>query len=440
MKLQTTIWKLGLLGLVLVMTGCGSKDAVTDDAVVKPQNPLEDFSKEEENEEPEKEIDYTEVYKEVLAEYQKFINSGEESDFAVSTGALEAVMGLGSEEALKSIGYTIEDMSGDDIPELLIGEVSEEENGFGTMIYALYNCTNGTPECTFEGWYRNAYHWMGDGSFTYGGSASAICSMFGTAALSEDGTALEWQEYYFTHEKDENFEEIGCYYNTTGEVDVAASEELDISLDEFWDMETEILEKRQWMELTPFSEMTDAEAPKEEADQETGLEGIRGQIAESGDVCAVAYLGFFDGAYEDLEDHFIATGLINEYSFLSEIEESHFIAQEGYELYVVVPVEKESHLIVNEHLMNEIDYSVGPGNELGRFQDGKPVLLCGNISEIVPNLYFEMENPDGSFIAYTPSLSLRDGSLYALNGICDITPYELLGIEKEEWEEADGSM
>ena len=51
-----------------------------------------------------------------------------------------------------------------------------------------------------------------------------------------------------------------------------------------------------------------------------------------------------------------------------------------------------------------------------------------------------MENPDGSFIAYTPSLSLRDGSLYALNGIYDLTPYELLGIEKEEWEEADGSM
>ena len=85
-----------------------------------------------------------------------------------------------------------------------------------------------------------------------------------------------------------------------------------------------------------------------------------------------------------------------------------------------------------EYLLSEYEpVEAVPGNELGRFMDGKPVLMRGNISEVVPNLYFETENPDGSFLGYNPSLSMRDGSLNMVDGIYDLTPYETLGIEKE---------
>ena len=436
MKLRKITWKLLLLGVVLTVAGCGNKEVTNDDITLEPQNSLEDFQ--EEKEAP----DYTKVYSRVLEAHLRLIKNGGEEEFEGSTGAWEAVAGLGTEEALNCIGYTIEDISGDGIPELLVGEISEEADSFGTMIYALYNCAKGVPECTFEGWYRNAYYWMGDGNFAYSGSGDAAYSMFGMTALSEDGSALEWQEYYFTHEKDENFEEIGFYYNMTGETDPAASEELDISLDEFWDLEAQILEKRQWLQLTSFAEATDIELPEEEASDESDLERVRRQITENGDICAVGYLGYFDGTYEELGKYFYYLGILQEYDFLSDVDKEHFIDQEGYELYLVVPKTEESSLIINDYALNEIEpVEAGPGAELGRFFDGQPVLLRGNISEVIPNLYFEAENPDGTFIAYNPSLSLRDGSLTSLDGIYDLTPYEPLGIVKEtiEGEEFLGS-
>lgn len=455
MKLRTIIWKLLLLGVVLSMTGCGNKEVTKGGMPLEPQGSLEDFYEEEEEESvkedtsldsedtEEKEAhDYTKVYSRVLEAHLRLIKNGGEGEFEGSIGVSEAVMGLETEEALSAVGYIIQDISGDGIPELLIGEYSEEDGGFGTMIYALYNCTNGVSECVFEGWYRNAYHWMGDGMFTYSGSGGAIYSMFGTAALSKDGTALEWQDYYFTYEKDENFEEIGCYHNTTGEDNPVDSEVLDISLDDFWDLEAQILEKRQWLQLTSFAEATDIELPEEEASDESDLERVRRQITENGDICAVGYLGYFDGTYEELGKYFYYLGILQEYDFLSDVDKEHFIDQEGYELYFVVPKTEESSLIINDYVLNEIEpVEAGPGVELGRFFDGQPVLLRGNISEVIPNLYFEAENPDGTFIAYNPSLSLRDGSLTSLDGIYDLTPYEPLGIVKEpiEGEEFLGS-
>ena len=49
----------------------------------------------------------------------------------------------------------------------------------------------------------------------------------------------------------------------------------------------------------------------------------------------------------------------------------------------------------------------------------------------------EAENPDGGFVGYNPSLSQRDGSLNSVDGICDLTPYETLGIVKEPIEGAE---
>jgi hypothetical protein len=256
--------------------------------------------------------------------------------------------------------------------------------------------------------------------------------MFGTATLSKDGTALQWNDYYFTYEKDEKFEEIGCYHNTIGEADKGVSEELNITMDDFWDIESQILGKGQRIQLTPFSELAKAEDSDNAGRNESGLERVRRQIVDNGDICAVGYLGYFDGTYEELDAYFKYLGILKDYDFLSDIDKEHFIVQEGYELYVVIPKTNESSLIVNEYLMNENPPNyAGPGNEIGRFFDGHPVLMRGNISEVLPNLYFETENPDGEFIAYNPGLSLRDGSLNAILGIYDLTPYEALGIEKE---------
>lgn len=436
MKIKRHTWRVLLLALVLMVSGCGGKKETKDEEPLKPQNSLENFREEDAVEKSEdtskEETDYSKTYSKILEDYIKLIHSGEEEGVEGTAGVLEAVMGLSAEEAVEYIGYTIQDVSGDGIPELLIGDYSETNGGFGTMIYALYNCVKGVPECTFEGWYRNSYHWMGEGSFIYSGSGGAIYSMFGTATLSKDGTALQWNDYYFTYEKDEKFEEIGCYHNTIGEADKGVSEELNITMDDFWDIESQILGKGQRIQLTPFSELAKVEDSDNVGRNESDLERVRRQIVDNGDICAVGYLGYFDGTYEDLAAYFKYLGILKDYDFLSDIDKEHFIEQEGYELYVVVPKTDESSLIVNEYLMNENPPNcAGPGNEIGRFFDGCPVLMRGNISEVLPNLYFETENTDGDFIAYNPGLSLRDGSLNAILGIYDLTPYEALGIEKE---------
>lgn len=193
MKFKTMIRNLLLLGVVLAVTGCGGKAEPADDDSLKSQSSVEDANEQavaeevqqEAEESPQKEeTDYNKIYQRVLDSYLKLLCSEEEIEPEGSSGVLEAMMGLEAEELLNGIGYTIQDISGDDIPELLIGEVTEEGNVSGTMIYAVYNCVKRVPECTLEGWYRNAYHWMGEGSFTYSGSGGAMYSMFETAAIS----------------------------------------------------------------------------------------------------------------------------------------------------------------------------------------------------------------------------------------------------------------
>ena len=94
---------------------------------------------------------------------------------------------------------------------------------------------------------------MEDGRFFNIGSAGAAYTIFGTYTLSPDGTALVCQDYYVTYEKDESFTEIGFYHNTDGVWDPALSEELELSDDAFWALETELESQVRPMTFTPFS-------------------------------------------------------------------------------------------------------------------------------------------------------------------------------------------
>ena len=87
---------------------------------------------------------------------------------------------------LQYLGYTIEDISGDGIPELLIGtipndaaEVPETQLNLGG-----YTCKDGEPVCFLEGWARNVYEWLGDGRFFYFASRGYAYSGFGPVHIS----------------------------------------------------------------------------------------------------------------------------------------------------------------------------------------------------------------------------------------------------------------
>jgi len=244
--------------IAAIFTGCGMQNnsqgqPPSDSSVGEQNEALESVNEADES--------CDEIYSEIIGKYYKLITTYSEDWLASDgeIGVLERITMLDTNDALETIGYTIQDISGDEIPELIIAAVSDNAGSkfFGTDLLAVYTIADGAPKLSFEGWSRNNYTLLENNTLLNKGSNGAMYSVFGTYTLSEDGTALITNEYYFTCEKDETFEEIGIYYNTTGEWDKSASKELDISIDEFWEIYRGLAEGSVLsLELIPFSSMS----------------------------------------------------------------------------------------------------------------------------------------------------------------------------------------
>ena len=85
----------------------------------------------------------------------------------------------------------------------------------------------------------------------YYGSSGASETGQGYFSLSKDGTTLNCEEFYFTHAEKEDYSDLKVYYNTTGSCDIKASEESDMTLDMFWDLEPFSSEE---LSLTSFAD------------------------------------------------------------------------------------------------------------------------------------------------------------------------------------------
>ena len=167
-------------------------------------------------------------------------------------GVMEAVQGREGSEALRSVGWLVRDLSGDGVPELVIGSVEQGEDGKfrGSQIYALYTLKNGKPHLTQEGTFRNAFALMDNGQFFHHGSGGAMYSIFGVFALTQDGTSLVCQNYWFTHEKNRTTWELGFYHNSSGQMDTAVSEE--VSETTFMEQTEKLSQQRRDYEFSVF--------------------------------------------------------------------------------------------------------------------------------------------------------------------------------------------
>lgn len=171
------------------------------------------------------------------------------------SGVLEATLGYKNrQEALAAVGFIIEDLSGDGIPELIIASNLNGSN-YGTPIYALYSCAYGEPSLTFYGSIRSIFRLKSDGNFLYRGSGGAAYSSFGNYTLSYDGTSLIRNYYYHTEPteltEDGYYDTIIYRDNSNGE-----SEETDMTIDDFADMAEDLSYMTVRLDLTPFSEYT----------------------------------------------------------------------------------------------------------------------------------------------------------------------------------------
>ena len=144
-------------------------------------------------------------------------------------GILESARNLGS-DAPNAMGYLVEDISGDGIPELLVGE----NDG---LINAVYTLSAGQPQLVLSGRYRSGYAYMGSGHFFYYGSNGAAETGQGIFYLSEDGRSLQCQEFLFTHAQGEEAADIRVYRNSTGSWEPEESQLTDMTAQEFWDLD-----------------------------------------------------------------------------------------------------------------------------------------------------------------------------------------------------------
>ncbi len=196
-------------------------------------------------------VDYDDIYAPILEKLYNVImaENPDDVDFEDGTvGVWETANWADMKaDALADVGYTIEDLNGDGVEELIICSAfagSENEDGWtvkANEILALYTVKDGEPYFVFEGWGRNGYNMMEDGRIYNWGSAGAAYSIYSVNHLSEDATELIVDDYYFTYDDPDGADwySLKHYHNTTG---VWGEDGMDEEIDEdtYWDIQHEL--------------------------------------------------------------------------------------------------------------------------------------------------------------------------------------------------------
>lgn len=208
-------------------------------------------------------------YQPILEKTYRLLSAGadapiEQMDMDGMTGIFDASTALAGETPLAQIGYCIEDISGDGVPELLLGMLADAQtDASGQYLFAVYTLVEGVPHCTVEGWYRNNYYLLESGDLLWESSAGARYSMLGRYALSADGTALDCMDFYFTEPNEENLDGSKYYYNTTADAVAALSEE--VTGEAYYQAQRAWEGQMQEIAYTPFAAFTPPAAAQESA-------------------------------------------------------------------------------------------------------------------------------------------------------------------------------
>ncbi len=161
---------------------------------------------------------FFQIYREKLDYFYNILSNGGVEDWEYGKGEVGlmeiADYKAGGDEALASVGYTIQDLSGDGIPELLIMNVSNPGSSppaKGSSILALFSSSDGTPTLTFEGWSRNQYTFYERDKIYNTGSNGASNQVYIINQLSLDGKSLECLNYYITQPKENDPQTEGFF-------------------------------------------------------------------------------------------------------------------------------------------------------------------------------------------------------------------------------------
>lgn len=160
---------------------------------------------------------------------------------------------------------------------------------------------------------------------------------------------------------------------------------------------------------------------------EKQLKELRETMKKNGMVAAVCFVGYAKGNTESVYDD-IAEACAEEYPVIAAIPEERWVVFDGVELYCIIPADENATVAVNEWICDENNGYVGEtGRVLYRSEEGKPIMVRGNISDAVSNLQVLITQSGDVGLEFHPSLSLYDRklniSMSNLPYILDFTDY-----------------
>lgn len=158
--------------MLLALTACGTgpkapettAPAETETAAAAETLPAEPETEPVEETEPAAEEGTSTPYSDILNAYYNALAEGWSIEKYMEAG-MNYLPGLIND--MDQVGYYLDDLDGDQTPELLIGAVGD------TYIYAMYTLVDGNPITVIHGSERNTYQMLADGSVYNRGSNGA---------------------------------------------------------------------------------------------------------------------------------------------------------------------------------------------------------------------------------------------------------------------------
>ena len=161
----------------------------------------------------------------------------------------------------------------------------------------------------------------------------------------------------------------------------------------------------------------------------------RKAVSGDGAVCGVYYAGGLAGG--DLGS--LLAGLEKEFPFLASIPEVNIVKTEGgNDVFVIIPKSPDAAVSVARWIVDESSgYSGAKGEYLYMSNYGQPIVLCCNVSDIMPDTVVSVTLPaseGGVGVIFNPCVSLKNGRVsvntlpelngqYASGKFTDLTPY-----------------
>lgn len=169
-------------------------------------------------------------------------------------GIREALLGRDTDEALAGIGYMFYDVDGNGTEELIIADMLDDDGGpWDNRILLMYSLAGGKPVLVIDGWSRNRYYLLDDGTIYHEGSSSAAYSVFANFRMAEDGISLEVIDYYSSGYYGDS--EWGWFHSTTGETTEDESERIEFEDEDVpWKMQDDYMARVKKLDLTFFKE------------------------------------------------------------------------------------------------------------------------------------------------------------------------------------------